>query len=157
MHARKGIFLGYVPHTDRLIQWYDVELERVKIATHCKFDEGYNNSPSSELPPGFQQIQRMNNDIPLPIDDKEISTSDLEFFVYPFSDSEVVTVPILPDDDIDNFGFDFCTDDLNGRVYVSGIKNNSSVHNALTKAKLKRLKGAFITAINGDPVCPPYR
>ena len=31
----KGIFLGYVPHTDRLILWYDCETERVKIALHC--------------------------------------------------------------------------------------------------------------------------
>ena len=70
--SKKGIFLGYVPHTDRLIIWYDVESERVKIATHCKFDEGFNDLLSSELPPGFQQILRMNDDNPIPIDENEI-------------------------------------------------------------------------------------
>jgi hypothetical protein len=30
----KRIFLGYVPHTTRNILWYEVETERVKIATH---------------------------------------------------------------------------------------------------------------------------
>jgi hypothetical protein len=43
--ARKGIFLGYVPHTTRNIIWYDVESERMKIASHCVFDEGFNRIP----------------------------------------------------------------------------------------------------------------
>jgi hypothetical protein len=49
--ARKGIFLGYVPHTTRNIIWYDVESERMKIASHCVFDEGFNNGPCTNLPP----------------------------------------------------------------------------------------------------------
>jgi hypothetical protein len=43
--ARKGIFLGYVPHTTCNIIWYDVESERMKIASHCVFDESFNDVP----------------------------------------------------------------------------------------------------------------
>ena len=81
VHARKGIFCGYVPHTDRLFLWWDVETERLKVATHCKFDEGYNDLPTEELPPGFQQILRMNKDTRVPADEQELSSSeDLECY-----------------------------------------------------------------------------
>ena len=33
-NVRKGIFLGYVPHTDSLILYYDCESEWVKITFH---------------------------------------------------------------------------------------------------------------------------
>ena len=51
-----------MPHTDRLIVWYDVETHRVKIDTHCKFDEGMNDLPSEQLPLGVQQLTRVNDD-----------------------------------------------------------------------------------------------
>jgi hypothetical protein len=54
--ARKGIFLGYVPHTTRSIIWYDVESELMKIASHCVFDEGFNDVPVETLPPNIQHI-----------------------------------------------------------------------------------------------------
>jgi hypothetical protein len=56
--ARKGIFLGYVPHTTRNIIWYDEESERMKIARHCVFDEGFNDVPVEMLPPNVQYIIR---------------------------------------------------------------------------------------------------
>ena len=58
--VRKGIFLGYVPHTDRLIMYYDCESERVKITSHCKFDEDSNDLPIESVPLGFQQLVRAN-------------------------------------------------------------------------------------------------
>ena len=39
----KNILLGYVPHTDQLTSYYDCESEHVKITSHCRFDEGFND------------------------------------------------------------------------------------------------------------------
>ena len=49
-------FLEYVPHTDQLIIYYGCKIERVKMATHCKFDEGFNFVLIESVPIGFQQI-----------------------------------------------------------------------------------------------------
>ena len=57
-NSRKGIFLGFVPKTTRNIIWYDVETERVKIASHAKFDEGMNDLPIDQIPPNVQHLQR---------------------------------------------------------------------------------------------------
>ena len=48
--VRQGIFLGYLPHTDCLILYYDEGSCQVKIATHAKFDEGFNDLPVDNLP-----------------------------------------------------------------------------------------------------------
>ena len=50
-NSRKGIFLGYVPHTTRNILWFDVGTERVKIATCVRFDEGMDDSPFESILP----------------------------------------------------------------------------------------------------------
>ena len=81
--SRKGIFLGYIPYTTRNILWFDVESERVKVATHCLFDEGFNDLPIEALPPNVQQLLRANNDNIRPEEDtEEITLSDLDFFTY---------------------------------------------------------------------------
>ena len=56
----KGIFLGYVPHTDQLILYYDCKFERVKITSHRKFDKGLNDLPTESVPLGFQQLIHEN-------------------------------------------------------------------------------------------------
>ena len=48
----------------------------------------------------------------MPIDNKEITTSDLELFLYPFVDKEIATIPVLPSTKDDSFGFKFQDDDL---------------------------------------------
>ena len=77
--ARKGIFLGYVPFTTRNILWFDVETERVKVATHCLFDEGFNNLPIETLPPNDTQIIRVSNGERPECYCKEIGAKDLDF------------------------------------------------------------------------------
>ena len=47
----KGIFLGYVLYTTRNILWYDVATHKAKIATHARFDDGFNNLPMEQDPP----------------------------------------------------------------------------------------------------------
>ena len=65
--TRQGIFLGYVPHTDKLFVWYDENSKRVKIATHAKFDEGFNGLPIDNLQPNCQHILCLNGEC-VPID-----------------------------------------------------------------------------------------
>ena len=48
--ARKGIFLGYMPFTQRVILWYNEATDRVKWGTHAKFDESFNNISVDNLP-----------------------------------------------------------------------------------------------------------
>ena len=48
--------------TDKLFVWYDENSERVKIATHAKFDNGFNDLPINNLPPNCQQILQLNGE-----------------------------------------------------------------------------------------------
>lgn len=75
------IFLGYVPHTYRLILYYDCESERVKITSHCKFDEGFNNLSTESVTLGFQKLIQSNHDQHILPDLTQIKFSDLDFFV----------------------------------------------------------------------------
>ena len=50
-NSRKGIFLGFIPNTDKNILWYDTETHVVKIAKHVRFDEGMNDLPPDLVPP----------------------------------------------------------------------------------------------------------
>ena len=132
--------------------YYDCESERVKITSHCKFDEGFNDLPIESVPLGFQQLVRANRDEPIPADDVDISSSDLDFFVYPFADKQIIDVPIQSHNKDKRFGFQLRDDDLYDRVYIEEIKKKSSVEKAFNKSTLKQLKGSFITHIDGDPV-----
>lgn len=132
--ARKGIFLGFIPHTDRQILFWDCESHRVKVAIHCKFDEGMNDFPSDQLPLGFQQLTRVNSDEYLPCDTKKIGASNLDFFVYPFAHKEISTSPVLPTDKDKTYGLNLANDELSGRVYIRKIINKSSVQKAFLKS-----------------------
>ena len=59
----KGIFLGFLPHTLRLIQWFDKKTQRVKITTHATFDESFSDFPLDNLPLGDSQVVRLNHGI----------------------------------------------------------------------------------------------
>ena len=150
--ARKGIFLGYVLHTDRLIIYYDCESEQVKITSHCKFDEGFNDLPIESVPLGFQQLIWENRDEKIPIDSTDITSSDLDFFIYPFEYKEITEIPVLPHETDDHFGFKLKNDELYGHVYVDKIKDKSSVHHAFNKSTRNHLHGYFITHIDGEPI-----
>jgi hypothetical protein len=120
--ARQGIFLGYVPHTTRNIIWYDVEPERMKIASHCVFDEGFNDFSVEILSPNVQHILRSTDNNKRPTADPDpISNTDLEFYVYPFAEKEIV-IATIPDNNTDpTSGLQLGTDKLYNRVYVKGV------------------------------------
>ena len=153
--ARKGIFLGYVPHTTRNIIWYDVESQRCKIAVHCVFDEGFNDVPAESLCLNAQHLLRISNSSDLTeIEGPVNASSDLEFYIYPFSEKQTTVVNVSPTNEDPTFGFDLKTDELYKRVYIGDAKEKSSA-SAIYKSKKgfrNNLKGAFLTHINDVPV-----
>ena len=110
--AKIGVFLGYVANTSRVFYWFDIKSQRVKIGTHMKFDEGFNNLPLDELPLGAAQYVRLNHGIRPPPDPAPLSSSDLKFFVYPFTNKQIATIPVLPNNKDEHFGLTLADDDL---------------------------------------------
>ena len=96
----------------------------VKIVTHGVFDEGFNDLPIEAIPPNCQHIQRVNINVRQDIDDTELHSLDLHFFVYPLSDKQIATIPVLPTATYSSFGLELKDDDFLGRNYVSNIKDN---------------------------------
>ena len=76
---------------------------------------------TESVPLGFQQLIQANHDESLPPDDVNITSSDLEFFVYPFADKEIIDVPVLPNDKNEQFGLHLCDKDLYDRDYIEKI------------------------------------
>ena len=150
--AKKGIFLGYIQNTTRLMYWFDLKSQRVKVGTHMQFDEGFNDLPLTDLPLGASQYVRLNHGIRPPPDDKPVTQSDLQFFVYPFEDRQFATIPVLPNDKHKRFGLTLADDDLMNRTYVKQIKDKSSAYEALPATRRSDLRNAFVTHINGDRV-----
>ena len=104
--TRQGIFLGYVPHTDCLFTLYHEGTHQVKIATHAKFDEGFNDLPIDTLPPNCQHILRLNGQ-QISINERLLSPSDLDFFIYSFANSETAVIDHNPKAKIINSAFNF--------------------------------------------------
>ena len=152
--ARQGIFLGYIPHTDCLILYYNEGSCQLKISTHAKFDEGFNDLPVDNLPLNSQQILCLNSTC-VPADTKELDSSDLEFF-HPFSYKETAFIPVLPNTTNFLFGFDLVDCDISGHTYIKDVNNTKSSSTATSfgtcKQSRKKLCCSFITHIDGDPV-----
>ena len=85
-----------------------------------------------------------------------MSKHDLQFFVYPFSDKEVATIPINLNESSESFGFILNDDELMERTYVKELNNTVKSSAAKSfgniKSSRQKLRGSYITHINGDPV-----
>ena len=97
----------------------------MKIATHVKFDEDFNNLPVDNLPLNSQQILCLNG-THVPADTKELDSSDLEFFVYPFLEKETTVIPVLHTTTDALFGFDLSNCELSGCTYIKNVDNTKS-------------------------------
>jgi hypothetical protein len=152
LHARKGIFLGYLEHTLKNIMWYDLETKRVKIAFHARFDEGMNDLPALLVPPNVQHLQRVQNGDPLPADLTELTATSLTFSDSPFINETDEIIPISCNHPL--FGLLLTSDALSSRVYISEISDRSSALRirSTPTATRRRFTGAFITAIDDQPV-----
>ena len=137
---KKGIFLSYVPHITQNIIWYDVESQRCKIAVHCVFGEEFNNVPIESLCPNAQPLLHVANgndltEIKGSIDD----ASDLEFYIYPFSEKQTTVVHVSPTEDNPTFGFEMKTDKLHKRVYISNASAKSTASSIYKSKKASEI------------------
>ena len=123
------LFLGYLPHTDRLILYYNEGSDQVQIATHATFDEGSNDLPVTNLPLNSQLVLCLNGTCVL-ADTTELSSFDLEFFVYPFSNKETAVIPVLPNTLDALFGFDLMDCELSGCMYINDV--DETQHHVIT-------------------------
>jgi hypothetical protein len=69
----------------------------MKIASHCVFDEAFNNVPVETLPPNIQHILPSTDKNERPKADPDpFANTNLEFYVYPFAEKELLLPPSLP-------------------------------------------------------------
>ena len=144
-HHRTGIFLGYA-NTMRNIFWYDSETNRVKIATHFRFDEGMTDLP--EPTPNIKILQRHDENLPVHIDD--IDLPDLDFSIEPTPFRELDTIQVTVTCEHPSVGIEIGECHIRGRAYVRSIVPNTSV-SAIRNFKRKYV-GAFIVEVNKCPV-----
>ena len=153
-NSRKGIFLGYVPHTTRNILWYDVETSRIKIATHARFDEGMNDLPVTDMPPNVAHLRRTDDGSPPPADVVELSTAHFAFDVVPAVQTfhGHLNQSISPSDP--TFGLSFEDDPIQHRAFVTAIaaKSASAALCSSHKSTRRKLLGAYILEIAHDRV-----
>ena len=45
-------------HITRKILWYDPDTKHVKIATYARVNEGYDDIPTTEIPPNVAHLHR---------------------------------------------------------------------------------------------------
>ena len=97
----------------------------MEITTHAKFDEGFNNLPIYNLPLDSQQVICLNG-TRVPPDKVELTSLDLEFFVYLFSDKETAVIPVLSTTSDASFGFDLQDCELSGCTYIKDVNDTVS-------------------------------
>ena len=80
--------------------------------------------------------------------------SDLEFYVYWFSEKQIATVIVPSTNEDPEFGFKFATDNLYRRVFIKNVKKKSCASSIFktTKSFNNNMRGAFLTHINNNPV-----
>jgi len=141
-NSRKGIFLGFIPSTNKNIIWYDTENHVVKIAKHVQFDEGMNDLPPDLVPSNVVHLQRAQNGELLPAEIEETLVDQFTFHLNPFSYTMVKGVQVTDDDP--SYGLTLASDELNHRAYVIDVKENSTADKmyATHKLTLKNVKGA---------------
>ena len=137
-NSRKGIFLGYVPHTTRNILWYDVETTRIKIATHARFDEGMNDLPVTDMPPNVAHLRRTDDGDAIPADVSELSASDFCFDIVPFVTTFHGHLPRRQSRSDPTFGLSFADDPVQKRAFVTDIRNRSSASTLCSSPKATR-------------------
>lgn len=154
LHAIKGIFLGYTS-TLKQIYYLECSTNKVKIASHAKFDEGMNDLPLDQLPPFAIHIRKaLGHSVPADLNEVtapqhvDIFCSDQLFPVTISHVFHVLTTDIA--NEYDTLGFVTTSLDDTSRPYISDIIPKS------TASQFPRwrstLIGAFILSVDGVPV-----
>jgi hypothetical protein len=124
-NTRKGIFLGYLKHTNKNIYWYDVDSKHVKIAYHVRFDEGMNDLSPHKLPPNVLHLQRIPDADITFLEDKYNTLIDiLDFHINGFFTAHDKTLKVSCTDK--TYGFRFKTDFISQRPFIADILINTS-------------------------------
>eukprot|EP00980_Cylindrotheca_fusiformis_P009852 scaffold2183_cov131-Cylindrotheca_fusiformis.AAC.1 len=151
-NSRKGIFLGFQPHTTKNILWYDPEFSTIKIAKHVVFDEGMNDLQHSDIPPNVAHLHRAQQGAEFPAEEDVVTIPEFDIGSSPYFHTirRSVTVTCRNRE----FGFDIATDTDNNRAFVANIKNNSTAAKIFSslRATNNKIRGAYIVAIEGEPV-----
>ena len=151
-HAKRGIFLGFLPNTTKNILWYDPETNRVKIAFHVRFDEGMNDLALADVPPNVRHLHRVHDGQPIPADLDETVVPPFGLTSRPFLHE--VDKGLTVDCAAPHFGFLLRTDTATQRVYVSEIAPRSTASRLCSshRASQRKFVGAFITSIDDVPI-----
>ena len=80
----------------------------------------------------------------------ELDSNDFCFYIYPFLELEDVTINVPSTNKSDSFGLQLSTDERYNRVYWKDTVPKSCLANSISKGKMRRLRGSFITHVNGD-------
>jgi 3-hydroxymyristoyl/3-hydroxydecanoyl-(acyl carrier protein) dehydratase len=151
-NLRKGIFLGFLPNTTKLIMYYNVNTKRVKKALHVRFDEGMDDLPSDSIPPNVVHLQQTQDGDPISPDTITTSIDDFNFYTYPFAN--VINTVINISCNHPTFGLEFDQDSVIGRTYISGINAKTSAASLFLSLQSTRRKliGSFILSIDDTPM-----
>ena len=118
-------------------------------------NKGFNDVPIESLCPNAQHLLRIANGNDLSeIKGSVDAASELEFYIYPFSEKQTTVVHASATEDDPTFGFEMETDELHKHVYISNALKKSTA-SSIYKSKNDfriNLKGAFLTHINDIPV-----
>lgn len=151
-HAKRGIFLGFLPNTTKNILWFDPETNRVKIAFHVRFDEGMNDLPLADVPPNVRHLQRVQDGAPIPSESDDTVVPPFGLTSKPFLHEVDETLKVACDES--HFGFRLHTDTATQRVYIGDIAAGTSAAGLRSslRATQRKYVGAFITSIDDVPV-----
>ena len=151
-NSRKGIFLGFVENATKNIYWYDVSSNKVKIASHFRFDDGMNELPTAEIPPNVAHLQRVQKGESIPMDSFDTTSEEFDFLVSPFVTTTTLDIPVYCHHP--TFGITLADDDVNGRVHVTDVLAGTSIANIYSTLRAARnaIRGAYVVAINDHPV-----
>ena len=117
-NSRKGLFLGFLPDTTKNIFYYDQESNRIKKASHFRFDEGFNDLPLHEQPPNVINLWNTKRGDVFPIDPPVYSTAeDFDFFTSPFAETHTHNINITCDNS--TFGLKIDSNETSNRAFIS--------------------------------------
>jgi hypothetical protein len=153
-HVIKGKFLGYTS-TLKQIYYLEVDTNKIKIATHARFDEGLATVPLVDLPPYALQLRKALGHS-LPADKDVISTPDdldllacLDRFPVTFNHRFQIKLTDIANE-YDTLGFILKEDSSLQRCFVADIQPWSTACSQFTRWR-SRLICMIILAV-GDTI-----
>ena len=104
----------------------------MKITSHYKFHEGFNDLPTKSVPFGFQQLIHTNHNQYLPPNLTETQSTHLEFCVYPLLTKILLQFLLYPMIQIVNLVSSYMMMNfiLYGHLYIDKIREKFNMEKA---------------------------